>query len=155
MTCTSQTVNSSFPNNYLNIDAAFSPHIFDVQRMYAAQMIIMERHRRLLQIPTEAVSQSQEEFNSMKNVQVPHDKPKNDGTLQDFDLGQKKDNNVMQRPHGGSSNFDKIVQPRFNENEVADRRFFLEHAKCYLETKELWEKFHRLGTEMIITKTGR
>jgi len=24
-----------------------------------------------------------------------------------------------------------------------------------LETKELWEKFHELGTEMIITKTGR
>lgn len=24
-----------------------------------------------------------------------------------------------------------------------------------LETKELWERFHKLGTEMIITKTGR
>ncbi|KAL1500918.1 hypothetical protein ABEB36_006337 [Hypothenemus hampei] len=26
---------------------------------------------------------------------------------------------------------------------------------CHLETKELWDKFHDLGTEMIITKTGR
>lgn len=26
---------------------------------------------------------------------------------------------------------------------------------CRLETKELWDKFHELGTEMIITKTGR
>ncbi|ESO86498.1 hypothetical protein LOTGIDRAFT_129083 [Lottia gigantea] len=26
---------------------------------------------------------------------------------------------------------------------------------CRLETKELWAKFHELGTEMIITKTGR
>ncbi|CAO1366318.1 unnamed protein product [Diamesa hyperborea] len=26
---------------------------------------------------------------------------------------------------------------------------------CHLETKELWDKFHELGTEMIITKTGR
>jgi len=26
---------------------------------------------------------------------------------------------------------------------------------CRLETKELWDKFHDLGTEMIITKTGR
>jgi len=26
---------------------------------------------------------------------------------------------------------------------------------CCLETKELWEKFHQLGTEMIITKSGR
>ncbi|CAL8358512.1 unnamed protein product [Arctogadus glacialis] len=26
---------------------------------------------------------------------------------------------------------------------------------CCLETKELWDKFHELGTEMIITKSGR
>ena len=26
---------------------------------------------------------------------------------------------------------------------------------CRLETKELWDKFHELGTEMIITKSGR
>lgn len=31
----------------------------------------------------------------------------------------------------------------------------LRGVNCYLETKELWEKFHDLGTEMIITKTGR
>ncbi|KAK3086785.1 hypothetical protein FSP39_023348 [Pinctada imbricata] len=27
--------------------------------------------------------------------------------------------------------------------------------QCRLETKDLWDKFHELGTEMIITKTGR
>ena len=26
---------------------------------------------------------------------------------------------------------------------------------CHLETKDLWDKFFELGTEMIITKTGR
>ena len=31
----------------------------------------------------------------------------------------------------------------------------LEDIECHLETKDLWEKFHELGTEMIITKTGR
>ncbi|XP_041377112.1 T-box transcription factor TBX20-like isoform X2 [Gigantopelta aegis] len=31
----------------------------------------------------------------------------------------------------------------------------LEHIECRLETKELWDKFHDLGTEMIITKSGR
>jgi hypothetical protein len=31
----------------------------------------------------------------------------------------------------------------------------LMNVDCFLETKELWEKFHELGTEMIITKTGR
>ncbi|KAL3859852.1 hypothetical protein ACJMK2_010041 [Sinanodonta woodiana] len=28
-------------------------------------------------------------------------------------------------------------------------------VQCKLETKDLWDKFHELGTEMIITKTGR
>jgi Optomotor-blind protein N-terminal region/T-box len=27
--------------------------------------------------------------------------------------------------------------------------------KVTLEGKELWEKFHKLGTEMVITKSGR
>jgi len=27
--------------------------------------------------------------------------------------------------------------------------------ECRLETKQLWDKFHELGTEMIITKSGR
>ncbi|KAF2366593.1 Transcription factor T-box [Trinorchestia longiramus] len=31
----------------------------------------------------------------------------------------------------------------------------LEDHSCVLETKELWEKFHEFGTEMIVTKTGR
>lgn len=31
----------------------------------------------------------------------------------------------------------------------------LRPVQCHLETKELWDKFNDLGTEMIITKTGR
>ncbi|XP_035715763.1 T-box transcription factor TBX18 isoform X2 [Folsomia candida] len=31
----------------------------------------------------------------------------------------------------------------------------LRHVICHLETKELWDKFHELGTEMIITRSGR
>jgi T-box protein 20 len=31
----------------------------------------------------------------------------------------------------------------------------LADIKCYLETDELWKRFHELGTEMIITKSGR
>ena len=31
----------------------------------------------------------------------------------------------------------------------------LKHIECVLETKDLWDKFHDLETEMIITKTGR
>lgn len=38
--------------------------------------------------------------------------------------------------------------PRCNSEELMK-------IDAKLETKELWEKFHELGTEMIITKTGR
>ena len=31
----------------------------------------------------------------------------------------------------------------------------LRNVHCQLEAKELWDKFYELGTEMIITKTGR
>ena len=31
----------------------------------------------------------------------------------------------------------------------------LKYVQCILETKDLWDKFHDLETEMIITKTGR
>ena len=31
----------------------------------------------------------------------------------------------------------------------------LESVQCVLESRELWKKFHELGTEMIITKSGR
>ena len=31
----------------------------------------------------------------------------------------------------------------------------MQKIECHLETKELWDKFNELGTEMIITKTGR
>ena len=31
----------------------------------------------------------------------------------------------------------------------------LNEIECYLETDDLWKKFHELGTEMIITKSGR
>lgn len=31
----------------------------------------------------------------------------------------------------------------------------LDNVQCHLEIRELWERFHELGTEMIITKSGR
>jgi hypothetical protein len=41
-----------------------------------------------------------------------------------------------------------LLQERSNCEE-------LRHVVCHLETKDLWDKFNELGTEMIITKTGR
>ena len=43
------------------------------------------------------------------------------------------------------------LPPVKNEPEPA----WSQGIHCRLETKELWDKFHDLGTEMIITKTGR
>lgn len=31
----------------------------------------------------------------------------------------------------------------------------LANVQCHLEVKELWERFNELGTEMIITRSGR
>ena len=42
----------------------------------------------------------------------------------------------------------KFLKPKCNSEELLG-------IDCFLETKELWEKFNELGTEMIITKTGR
>ena len=42
----------------------------------------------------------------------------------------------------------KFLKPKCNSEELLG-------IDCYLETKELWDKFNELGTEMIITKTGR
>ncbi|XP_017776381.1 PREDICTED: T-box transcription factor TBX20-like isoform X2 [Nicrophorus vespilloides] len=41
-----------------------------------------------------------------------------------------------------------LLQERWTSEE-------LRHVACHLETKDLWDKFNELGTEMIITKTGR
>lgn len=49
---------------------------------------------------------------------------------------------------GSSSSSNPQVKPKCNCDQ-------LQHVDCHLETKELWDKFNELGTEMIITKTGR
>lgn len=49
---------------------------------------------------------------------------------------------VPEKPHS------KTPKVRCNCDELLN-------VECHLETKELWDKFHDLGTEMIITKTGR
>ena len=42
----------------------------------------------------------------------------------------------------------KFLKPKCNSEDLMN-------IDCFLETKELWDKFNELGTEMIITKTGR
>lgn len=48
--------------------------------------------------------------------------------------------------------------PTQQRNPLLQERWTCEELRnvaCHLETKDLWDKFNDLGTEMIITKTGR
>lgn len=49
---------------------------------------------------------------------------------------------------GNSDERKQRLRTSCNSEELRD-------VECQLETKELWDKFNDLGTEMIITKTGR
>ena len=42
----------------------------------------------------------------------------------------------------------KFLKPKCNSKELLG-------IDCFLETRELWDKFNEFGTEMITTKTGR
>ena len=42
-----------------------------------------------------------------------------------------------------------------SEGEISSLNLEMEKINVSLECKELWMKFHELGTEMIITKAGR
>ena len=42
----------------------------------------------------------------------------------------------------------KFLKPKCNSEDLMN-------IDCFLETKELWDKFNELGTEMIVTKAGR
>ena len=44
---------------------------------------------------------------------------------------------------------DTVAPPPPEDDNVQD------DPKVTLEAKELWEQFHKIGTEMVITKTGR
>lgn len=144
---------SSIPNDF---PTTFPTNILEVQRIFAAHMLMIEKQKRLMQNPSDnmgsinlidLVESKKEDAKAKDNVEREE--------IRDSVYEVKKDilhpstlpSNVYSRPfpsiQGGHS------------KEKVDGKFFLEYAKCYLETKELWEKFHRLGTEMIITKTGR
>lgn len=68
--------------------------------------------------------------------------------------GENKSNDESGPPTGSDTPNKKkkekvrYLKPKCNSEELM-------YADCFLETKELWDKFNELGTEMIITKTGR
>lgn len=67
-------------------------------------------------------------------------------TAAGFSSGKTRESGSSSKNSGRVEN--PQILPRCNSEE-------LRNADAHLETKDLWEKFHELGTEMIITKTGR
>ena len=78
---------------------------------------------------------------------------------EDVDVEQCSDNDANTNEEDKDANKEKkkkkkkdekprVMKPKCNCEELLG-------VDCYLETKDLWDKFNELGTEMIITKTGR
>ncbi|CAH8440987.1 unnamed protein product [Heterobilharzia americana] len=74
--------------------------------------------------------------------------------------------NCISQPAITSGSVDIYQSNPYNAMQLSDDRHIIHdmklyengklvQVKCRLETKELWEKFNELGTEMIITKSGR
>lgn len=71
-------------------------------------------------------------------------------------MGSNKDDDEEGGSTGsGGGAGSRPVKPAKLELRVRGNCQEMESIPCHLETKELWEKFYELGTEMIITKTGR
>lgn len=67
------------------------------------------------------------------------------------DVSSTSENGVSS-PHLSESRSSTAKNPQLQEICTSDE---LRNVTCHLETKDLWDKFNDLGTEMIITKTGR
>lgn len=66
--------------------------------------------------------------------------------------------------HGLSGAAEAALHPALSHHQAAQLRSMKslepeeevdDDPKVTLEAKELWDQFHRLGTEMVITKSGR
>uniref|UniRef100_A0AAR5PFP4 T-box domain-containing protein n=1 Tax=Dendroctonus ponderosae TaxID=77166 RepID=A0AAR5PFP4_DENPD len=67
------------------------------------------------------------------------------------DVSSTSESSTPTQSHG-DSRLPPIKNPLLQEKWTSED---LRHVTCHLETKDLWDKFNDLGTEMIITKTGR
>jgi T-box len=81
-----------------------------------------------------------------------------DGRDSPAEISSSTSDNAERRSSGSGKEPTKSPSPVAKVNPQLQERCNceeLQHNVCHLETKELWDKFHDLGTEMIITKTGR
>ena len=87
--------------------------------------------------------EEEDDANSSKNGSQKNGKLNNSRTN-----SVHNNNNKKGKKKSRSEPVNHLIKPRCNCEQLAA-------VDCQLETKELWDKFHDLGTEMIITKTGR
>ena len=153
------TANSlaSFHSSLMNASTTLSPFpssMLEVQRILATHMLMMEKHRRLF-LPTSKIEPetSIDEAKEKEGDTSIDDSNREDPVKRFFNFENRSRN--LSKSFVDSNSYRASFQPASKTFLEGESKSHLEHAKCYLETKELWEKFHRLGTEMIITKTGR
>ena len=85
-------------------------------------------------------------------------------------ISPKTNSHQQQQPPSPQNSSDSTTSSRPNATQVMKKKGSKEDrmrmrskcncdelkiVECVLETKDLWDKFHDLETEMIITKTGR
>ena len=153
------TANSlaSFHSSLMNASTTLNPFpssMLEVQRILATHMLMMEKHRRLF-LPTSKIEPetSIDEAKEKEGDTSIDDSNREDPVKRFFNFENRSRN--LSKSFVDSNSYRASFQPASKTFLEGESKSHLEHAKCYLETKELWEKFHRLGTEMIITKTGR
>ena len=133
---------------------AFPTNMLEVHRILATHMLMMEKHRRLYLPTSETRDDNSMEADPTKETETSSDNLKKEDTMSHI-FNFKSRSRKAPQSLIGCNPYRSSFQPVGKDTVEGDRKVYLEYAKCYLETKELWEKFHRLGTEMIITKTGR
>ena len=132
----------------------FPSSVLEVQRILATHMLMMEKHRRLFLPASETEPETSIDEAKVKEADISIHGSKREDPLKHFFNFENRSQNLSKN-FVESNPYRATFQPASKSFLEGESKSHLEHAKCYLETKELWEKFHRLGTEMIITKTGR
>jgi hypothetical protein len=68
----------------------------------------------------------------------------------EFERKRRRKRQTAESEERNEASFARLADVR-----LADDCPELDVIDCHLETRDLWQKFNALGTEMIITKTGR
>ncbi|KAF5398237.1 hypothetical protein PHET_08564 [Paragonimus heterotremus] len=116
-------------------------------------------------VPIHTLSRTHETNNQIgKNPYATEWMDRNDVKRIDLSTSRRGENGI-DKPHNPSDRpsclqVDKNTPQVFDDGPGRDDSNKKNEAQwdavnCHLETKELWEKFSELGTEMIITKSGR